>query len=241
MLYLSPRQETIPELYFVPTVLMVSRDDRAAEAMMLAFPKGEFTSAIMPDSSRLPSLTVEQSPDIVLLDIGCYAAIESKEALQSCRDMHIPVIALVMEREFDNYDIVRGADDFALKPLNPTELTLRVRQLLLRLRGRQGSETIHSGDLVIDQSRYEVTVSGHKVLLTFKEYELLRLLASNPGRVFSREELLSRVWGYEYFGGTRTVDVHVRRLRSKVEDANHVFIETVWNVGYRFKLAEQIA
>ena len=218
----------------MPTVLMVSRDDRAAETMTLAFPKGEFTSAIMSDSSRLPSLTVEQSPDIVLLDIGCYTVIESKDALQSCRDMHIPVMSLVMERDLDTYDIARGADDFALKPLNPTELALRARQLLRRLRGRQGSETIHCDDLVIDQSRYEVTVSGHKVLLTFKEYELLRLLASNPGRVFSREELLSRVWGYEYFGGTRTVDVHVRRLRSKVEDATHTFIDTVWNVGYRF-------
>lgn len=240
MLYLSPRQETIPELYFVPTVLMVSRDDRAAEIMMLAFPKGEFTSAMMPDSSRLPSLTVEQTPDIVLLDIGCYPVIEAEEALRSCRQMHLPVMALVMERELDTDNIARGADDFALKPLNSTELRLRVQQLLRRLRGRQGSETIHSDDLVIDQSKYEVTVSGHKVLLTFKEYELLRLLASNPGRVFSREELLSRVWGYEYFGGTRTVDVHVRRLRSKVEDANHVFIETVWNVGYRFKVADQI-
>ena len=240
MLYLNPRQETIPEIYFVPTILMVSRDDRAAEIMMLAFPKGEFTSAMLPDSSHLPSLTVEQTPDIVLLDMGCYPVIEAEEALRSCREMHLPVMALVMERELDTYNIARGADDFALKPLNPTELRLRAQQLLRRLRGRQGSETIHSDDLVIDQSRYEVTVSGHKVLLTFKEYELLRLLASNPGRVFSREELLSRVWGYEYFGGTRTVDVHVRRLRSKVEDANHVFIETVWNVGYRFKIADQI-
>ncbi|CAI8016248.1 Transcriptional regulatory protein GlnR [Geodia barretti] len=144
-------------------------------------------------------------------------------------------MALVTERELEDYDVAHGADDFALKPPNPTELALRVTQLLRRLRGREGSETIHSGDLVIDQTRYEVTVSGHRVLLTFKEYELLRLLAQNPGRVFSREELLSRVWGYEYFGGTRTVDVHVRRLRSKVQDANHTFIETVWNVGYRFK------
>jgi DNA-binding response OmpR family regulator len=225
----------------VPTVLMVSRDGRAAETLMLCFPKGEFTTAAMSDPSGLPSLTVEQSPDIVLMDAGGFTISETQEAFQTCRDLHLPVIVLVTERELDTYDTARRADDFALKPLNPTELTLRVQQLLRRLRGREGSETIHSDDLVIDQSRYEVTVSGHKVLLTFKEYELLRLLASNPGRVFSREELLSRVWGYEYFGGTRTVDVHVRRLRSKVEDANHVFIETVWNVGYRFKPPNQAA
>ena len=223
----------------MPTVLMVSRDDRAAETLMLAFPKGEFTTASLSDPSRLPFLTVEQTPDIVLLDTGGVTVSEAAEAFQCCRDLHLPVVALVTQQELDTYDIARGADDFALKPPNPTELTLRVQQLLRRLPGREGSETIHSDDLVIDQSRYEVTVSGHKVLLTFKEYELLRLLASNPGRVFSREELLSRVWGYEYFGGTRTVDVHVRRLRSKVEDANHTFIETVWNVGYRFKPADQ--
>ena len=93
---------------------------------------------------------------------------------------------------------------------------------------------ISLGDLVINQSRYEVTISDIRIMLTFKEYELLRLFASSPGTVFTREQLLSKIWGYDYFGGTRTVDVHIRRLRSKIEDANHTFIETVWNVGYRF-------
>ena len=98
-------------------------------------------------------------------------------------------------------------------------------------------QIIRVGDLVIDQDRYEVTVAGKKVILTFKEYQLLCLLAANPGRVYTRETLLSRVWQYDYFGGTRTVDVHIRRLRSKVEDASHLFIETVRNVGYRFRVA----
>ena len=225
----------------MPSVLMVSRDGRAAETLMLAFPRGEFSTSATPDPGCLDSLPMEQTPDIVLLDAVGFTRSEADEAVQLCRRLRLPVMALVTERELEDYDIARGADDFALKPPNPTELALRVTQLLRRLRGREGSETIHSDDLVIDQSRYEVTVSGHRVLLTFKEYELLRLLALNPGRVFSREELLSRVWGYEYFGGTRTVDVHVRRLRSKVEDANHTFIETVWNVGYRFKPATQAA
>ena len=94
------------------------------------------------------------------------------------------------------------------------------------------------GDLQIDLERYEVSLEGKKVLLTYKEYQMLVLLASNPGKVYSRENLLSQVWGYDYFGGTRTVDVHVRRLRSKIENANHSFIETIWNVGYRFNLKE---
>ena len=218
---------------------MMSRDGRAAETLMLAFPRGDSTTAASSDPACLDALPVEQTPDVVLLDAVGFSRTEADEAVQLCRRLRLPVVALVTERELEDYDIARGADDFALKPPNPTELALRVTQLLRRLRGREGSETIHSDDLVIDQSRYEVAVSGHRVLLTFKEYELLRLLALNPGRVFSREELLSRVWGYEYFGGTRTVDVHVRRLRSKVEDANHTFIETVWNVGYRFRTPSQ--
>ena len=90
------------------------------------------------------------------------------------------------------------------------------------------------GELAIDLERYEVTLSGRKVALTYKEFQLLALLASNPGRVYSREVLLSTLWGYDYLGGTRTVDVHIRRLRSKIEASDRVYLETIWNVGYRF-------
>ena len=91
------------------------------------------------------------------------------------------------------------------------------------------------GDLKIDQARCEVSVGEKLVSLTFKEYELLKFLVTNRGRVFTRESLLDKVWGFDYFGGDRTVDVHVRRLRSKIEDAEHSFIETVRGIGYRFK------
>ena len=112
----------------------------------------------------------------------------------------------------------------------------RLRWLLGRQRRNPDSpDLIRAGDLVINPERYEVFLDGKTVLLTFKEYQLLKLLASNPGRVFKREVLMNQVWEYDYFGGTRTVDVHIRRLRSKIEDATHTFIETVWNVGYRFK------
>ncbi len=99
------------------------------------------------------------------------------------------------------------------------------------------SGSIRQGSLVIDTARCEVTVSGRPVMLTFKEYELLKFLAANTGRVFTRETLLDRVWGHDYFGGDRTVDVHVRRLRSKLEHAGHTFIDTVRNVGYAFRTA----
>ena len=106
--------------------------------------------------------------------------------------------------------------------------------------GRENKSLIIVGPLTITQESYEVTLDGEKIDLTFKEYELLKYLASKPGRVFSRESLLHSVWEYDYYGGTRTVDVHIRRLRSKINDIRYNFIETVWNVGYRFKVNSDI-
>ena len=91
------------------------------------------------------------------------------------------------------------------------------------------------GGLVINPVNYEVSIDGNRINLRFKEYELLLLLATSPGRVYTREAILNQVWGYDYFGGTRTVDVHIRRLRSKIDSYGEKFIETVWNLGYRFK------
>jgi DNA-binding response OmpR family regulator len=189
----------------------------------------------MADASRLPSLPVEEFPDLVLLDTLALSRDEADGATSFCRQMHVPTLALLGDAKAVSLEPNQATDDFILTPANPDELVARTRQLLWRLKGRESREVIRTGDLVIDHGRYEVSVAGRRVLLTFKEYELLRLLASAPGRVFTREELLSKVWGYDYFGGTRTVDVHVRRVRVKVEDAHHTFIETVWNVGYRFK------
>ena len=128
-----------------------------------------------------------------------------------------------------------NVSDFIVTPWSRGELSLRILQQIKskELEGSPG--IIQVDDLTIDTSRYDVFIGGRPVFLTFKEYELLKLLASSPGHVYSREVLLEQVWGYQYFGGTRTVDVHVRRLRSKIEDADHSFIETVWNVGYRLR------
>ena len=126
-------------------------------------------------------------------------------------------------------------DDFMISPYDARELVLRVKRLLSRDRNIDSGELIKCDGLLIDLAKCEVTLEGRIVELTFKEYELLRFLASNRGRVYTREALLNMVWGYDYYGGDRTVDVHVRRLRSKIEDAKHTFIETVRNIGYRFK------
>ncbi|MCY4640814.1 MAG: winged-helix domain-containing protein [Chloroflexi bacterium] len=123
-------------------------------------------------------------------------------------------------------------DDFLLSPLDEEELRLRVRRALARAGGNGGS-VLRRGGVVLDLERYTVTVDGAVVDLTYKEYELLAFLAGSPGRAFTREALLDRVWGYDYYGGARTVDVHVRRIRSKIEGRRQ-YIETVRNVGYRF-------
>ena len=126
-------------------------------------------------------------------------------------------------------------DDFIIGPPRTEELELRESRLVSKLKAVRDQDSICIGDLVINTANFEVTVSGRRISLRYKEYELLLLMASNPGRVFSRDALLNQIWGYEYLGGTRTVDVHIRRLRSKIEDSDHTFIETVWQGGYRFK------
>ena len=129
--------------------------------------------------------------------------------------------------------------DFFVMPPSPGEVTARLRQVQSRdHRHLGGKKVIRAGDLSIDLERYEVFNRGSRVVLTFKEYQLLYALASNSGRVCTRESLLNRIWGYDYYGGTRTVDVHIRRLRSKLEDTDQALIETVWNVGYRFRAGD---
>lgn len=124
-------------------------------------------------------------------------------------------------------------DDFAITPVNEEELRTRMSRLIWARTGAEDGSVIRHGTLLIDLDRYKVTVDGEVVDLTYKEYELLRFLASNPGKPFTREALLNQVWGYDYYGGSRTVDVHVRRIRSKIEQREQ-FIDTVRNVGYRF-------
>lgn len=147
-----------------------------------------------------------------------------------------PIIVLIDVNRLSSLDADLGLDDFLVTTSSPQELSLRVRRALWRRRGADAKNTVRSGDLEIDLASYTVHLAGRPVELTYKEYELLRFLATNAGRVFTREALLSKVWGYDFYGGARTVDVHVRRLRSKIEE-RHTFIETVRNVGYRFRAA----
>jgi two-component system alkaline phosphatase synthesis response regulator PhoP len=146
-------------------------------------------------------------------------------------------IALLRPNQVPRLDAALAVDDFVSDQAPVDELVARLRRASWRRAGADDAHLVHCGELVIDQQSYKVFVGGRPVDLTYKEYELLRFLALNQDRVFTREALLSRVWGYDFYGGSRTVDVHIRRLRSKIEDRTHTFIETVRNVGYRFRAA----
>ena len=175
-------------------------------------------------------------PDLVLLaSDGRPPSPEMKGLARRIKqERRLPVIALVSRKALGGLDTEPSLDDFVIEPWETDEVVARIKRTL-HLASHTESDLIKCGDLAIDLAKCEVRLGSRVVSLTFKEYELLRFLASNRGKVFTRDALLDRVWGYDYFGGDRTVDVHVRRLRSKIEDASHSFIETVRNIGYRFR------
>ena len=174
-------------------------------------------------------------PDAVVLDMSSLEHSDARRMVEECHYRKLPVLAAVPRDAITTYDPSLNPDDMLVSPVSEAELTARVELAMYRVSGPSGPTLLKVGDLSIDQERYEVTVAGRRVTLTYKEFQLLVLLASNPGRVYTREALLSQIWGYDYLGGTRTVDVHIRRLRSKVESPGRFFVETIWNVGYRFK------
>lgn len=172
--------------------------------------------------------------DAVLLDHSS-VGIGAQAAIEQIGQLGLPTILMVGSTSLSQFDPGTNADDFIVTPINRAELLVRVSLMVFRRNGRDSEQVVRVGDLTIDLQSYEVTMAGRRISLTYKEFQLLTLLASNPGRVYTREALLNQVWGYDYLGGTRTVDVHIRRLRSKVEDPDHLFVETIWNVGYRFR------
>ncbi|GAV25728.1 DNA-binding response regulator [Carboxydothermus islandicus] len=195
------------------------------------------------DGIRALEIVKKELPDLVILDI----MLPGMSGLEVCKNIRnnektaeIPIIMLSARgEEVDKIlGLELGADDYMVKPFSPRELVARVKARLRRLEGREGKKEgiIKIKDIVIDQEKFAVYVKGKKMDFTPKEFELLKLLASNPGKVFTREYLLEKIWGYEFLGDTRTVDVHIRHIRQKIEDnpAEPVYIETVRGVGYRF-------
>ncbi len=148
-----------------------------------------------------------------------------------------PVVAILDVAATRGFDFHSGFLELCFNPHSVKETLARIRIARSRADVNSSPVIVH-GDLAIDINSFVVTLGEKNIELTYKEYELLKLFASNPGRVFRREEILNRIWGDDYYGGTRTVDVHVRRLRSKLDDLSHTIIETMWRVGYRFRNSE---
>jgi DNA-binding response OmpR family regulator len=178
--------------------------------------------------------------DAVLVD----ARTELASARQTCRVMHstgtsMPLIAVVTEGGLTAVAADWGVDDVIVDSAGPAEVEARLRLSIGRATAARetataASEEIRSGDLTIDEATYQAKLGSRPLDLTFKEFELMKFLAQHPGRVFTRAQLLQEVWGYDYFGGTRTVDVHIRRLRAKLGPEREALIGTVRNVGYKF-------
>jgi len=176
--------------------------------------------------------------DLILLDLNSWS-LDFREVCQSLRkkpeSRDTPIVALIDRKRIDRLDVTSGFDDFILLPSDPTEIEARVNLALWMRQGIDSDDVVKVDTLKINLAKYEVTINNDPVVLTLKEFELLAFLATHRGKVFSREFLLNRIWGYDYFGGLRTVDVHVRRIRAKLESSGIEFIETVRGAGYRFK------
>ena len=179
------------------------------------------------------SLASHPDAELVLIDgVTDLVAAKSLSTVLTSAQPPIPVLIVVSDTSLSVMDGSWGITDFVLPSATLAEVDARIRLAIQNSSGVVPTGLSHSG-VSVDESSYQATASGRPLDLTFKEFELLRYLVANPGRVFTREQLLSDVWGYDYFGGTRTVDVHVRRLRFKLGDRESV-IGTVRNVGYRF-------
>ena len=180
---------------------------------------------------------VARPPVAVVVEAGDDVA-RAQKSIQKLRDggplVEVPILLAVTVGKLPALDFSIGFDDFVLTPIVPAELYARLRQLDWKTATFGSDEILKIDDLVIDIAGYEARLAGRRIELTHQEFELLRFLGQHRGRVFTREALLERAWGYRYAGGTRTVDIHVRRVRSKLGDAGSI-IETVRNVGYKMR------
>jgi DNA-binding response OmpR family regulator len=172
--------------------------------------------------------------DAAIFDLGEAPDLALRVASKLKDDLAVPILIVVNRTLTADLDGEAGFDDFILTPIDPVELRIRLRRLGAVESIESGDPVLRFQDLELNTATYQAKVAGDPKDLTYMEYELLRFLVENPNRVWSREQILSKVWGYDYFGGSRTVDVHVRRLRAKLGEERASWITTVRSVGYRF-------
>jgi DNA-binding response OmpR family regulator len=219
----------------LPRVCIIANESEQSKKLRAELIKSGFDCFVVPNNNAAIGQITRQHFEVMLLDPDetTFDSQAWEQVQQLKQERQIPFIALVSTQKLNSLD--SSIDDFVVKPYDVNEVTVRIKRIL-RQRGSIDSEDIiKCGDLVIDLAKCEVLLQNKLIVLTFREYQLLKFLASNKGKVFTREDLLNKVWGWDYYGGDRTVDVHIRRLRSKIEDQTHTFIETVRNIGYRLR------
>ena len=211
--------------------------DPAPPELARALDLGSYTWKAVSDEHGAAAAEPEDgwSGAVIVVDTDPDGAFSLCRALRK-RDVPVsPLLLLVTGTHLPDLELRDNLfDDFCLTPFHPTELEARLRHLFWRTGTGSRPELVEYGPLVLNLETYQAAIDAHPVDLTYMEYELLKFLAQHPGRVFTRETLLSRVWGYEYYGGARTVDVHIRRLRAKLGEHHAGLILTVRSVGYRF-------
>ena len=222
-------------------ILLVEDEKTLAKALKFNLEKEGFRVEVAFDGEEALNAMSGEEPDLVILDL-MLPKIDGYEVCRSIRrSSDVPIIMLTArDEDIDKIlGLELGADDYMTKPFNTRELLARIRAILRRTvqQAAAAKNFIKIGDLQIDVIKHKVTVKGREVALTSREYNLLSLLASNPGKVYSREELLEEIWGDDYSGAVRTVDVHIRHLREKIEEfpAEPNIILTVWGAGYKFR------
>jgi two-component system response regulator ResD len=226
-------------------ILIVDDDSNIAELISLYLTKECFETKIVEDGEEALKEFQTFNPDLILLDL----MLPGIDGYEVCREIRktssTPIIMLSAKGEiFDKVlGLELGADDYMIKPFDSKELVARVKAVLRRYKVpattpaniAPQSEYVEYPDLLINLTNYSVTYKGKNIDMPPKELELLYFLASSPNQVFTREQLLDHIWGYEYLGDTRTVDVHIKRIREKISDSDTWALSTVWGIGYKFE------
>ncbi|MDD4494052.1 MAG: response regulator transcription factor [Eubacteriales bacterium] len=220
-------------------ILTVDDDVNICELIRLYLEKEGYEVKSVFEGSKALNAFTEFAPNLVILDI----MLPGSDGWEICREIrkvsNIPIIMLSAKGEtFDKVlGLELGADDYIVKPFETKELVARIKAVLRRYEHRSVSREVVYPNLVISKSDYTLRVNGARIDVPPKELELLYYLASNPNRVFTRDQLLEQVWGFDFFGDSRTVDVHIKRLREKIDIPNQVWeLKTVWGVGYKFEV-----
>ncbi|WP_426348196.1 response regulator [Alloiococcus sp. CFN-8] len=220
-------------------ILVIDDDENICEVIKMYLESSGYDTKVGHNGKVAQELFMDYKPDLVLLDV-MIPSMDGIDVLKWIRkENETPVIMLTAKGEtFDKVLALElGADDYIVKPFEPKELIARVKAVIRRYNVEVGvKEAITYPDLTIDVNSYNVTYNGDEIKMPPKEFELLYYLASNKNRVFTREQLLCEVWGYDYPGDSRTVDVHIKRLREKLHGGSNWQLETVWGVGYKFEV-----